>query len=120
MAARDVQNSQANRGGKPTQRGELGWFADFARELNRLSLTLNRTFIVIGAVVLGAAAVSYWGSDTGRYHFAAGAAVVWAMAMLAWAAVSGYMLWTVIVGLVRWRNQRRAVEAGQVTDSGSG
>ena len=120
MATRDVQNSEANSSGKLAQSRGLGWFAGFVRELNKLSLTLNRTFIVIGALVLGAAAVSYWGVDTGRQYVATGAAVVWAMAMLAWVAVSGYMLWTVAVGLVKWRNRRRAVEADQLTSSGSG
>ena len=120
MAARDVQDSQANSDGKPAQRRDRGRFVDFARELNRLSLTLNRTFIVIGALVLGAAAVSYWGVDTGHHHIATGAAVVWAIAMLAWVATAGYMLWTVAAGLIRWRRHRQAAGADRLTDSGSG
>ena len=101
-----------------TPRHSAGWFVDFSRALFNLSLTLNRTFTVLGVVALGAIAVAYWGAYTGRDWIAVGAMAVVGLAMLAYTAATAYMLWTVITGLIKWKAGRRAGHAPNVTDSG--
>ena len=98
-------------------RNKVGWFMEFSKVLFDLSLTLNRTFIIISVIALGAIAVAYWGAYTEHHRIAGGAMAVVGLTMLAYTAATAYMLWAVITGVIKWRASRRSNAAINATGS---
>ncbi len=107
MAGQDIQGSRAVQSESvpvesvPSRRVE-GRFEEFSRVASDLSLTLNRTIILVGIIVIGAIALIYWGAYTEHYYVMAGAMAVFALAMLVWIVANAYVAWTVARGSVKW------------------
>ena len=87
--------------------------------LFELAGTLNRTFIIIGIIALGSAALAYWGAYTGHYRIAVGAFAVFGLATLAWCIAGSYVLWLNGRAIVKWFFAQRRSGAREPADGQS-
>ena len=107
MAGQDIQSSgvaqsEATSVASAPSRPAEGRFEEFSRVASDLSMTLNRTIILVGIIVIGAIALIYWGAYTEHYFIMAGAMGVFALAMPVWVVANAYVAWAVIRGSVKW------------------
>ncbi len=121
MATHDAQSSRTVSDGlttvesPPAEQGaprkDTRWFVELAEVLEPLSWTGQRAFYAIGIVILGSFGIAYWGAYTEHLNIAVGAVIAFLLAMGAWTVATGWRLWTVLRGGVRWwRNRRRGSE----------
>ena len=107
MAGQDIQSSgvaqsEATSVASAPSRPAEGRFEEFSRVAFGLSMTLNRTIILTGIIVIGAIALIYWGAYTEHYYVMAGAMVVFVPAILVWGFANCYVLYKIVIGSVKW------------------
>ena len=88
------------------QDGKPGRFRELLTVLSGLSSAFDRTFVIVGVILIGAIATSYWAAYYERSYILAGAVVIFGLAMLAWTVVTFCRLWVVIRGGVKWWQSR--------------
>ena len=102
------------------RREKAGRFAELVETLNAWSPAGERAFNIIAVIIAIAFGVACLGICLGHYYIAGGAIAVFCQDMAVWTIATGYRLWVVIRGGVRWWVNRRNGFRGGVTDSEAG